>query len=677
MSTHDRPTRHTPPGPVPVGGRPASRGFRTAALLAICLLGPSAPALGGVTWDLVEPVDQPVDEVSSTSGASARYVDGVWHVVYTRDGQVRHRARGDDGWETIETVSTAPGTARDPHLAWDGNALYVAWEDDRTGIAEVWVRTRAGGNWSSETCLSEDEVPSRAPVIAANQERVLVAWEEAAAPSRIMGRFHSGYWETPVTISGGDGSASEPTVSMVEEGSGPLGVAWADTRHGATEIYLRTWEGSWQPEVRVTDLPGECGHPSLQGESCCGDAIQAHFILTYEHTAPGSVAEIWTSCGPPGGMGAERISPDDGIPSILPVSASFPFVFGWFLGGAFPRPFVAWTDVRDHHNHELQEGSYCPWYTNPIEPLSEGGLSHAAVAAAGGSPDAHVLVLWIEEVADVPTLLSRQGVVPGCTAPDPQAPPALLLAPSGVPADTLVMLDECSHEPIAGQAFSLSFSPALAQELTWDPLQPHPTVSVTTNAQGEAVFSLRGGGCSQAGTVTASFDDYGLPVEFTTWLGARSPDVDGDCMVRAEDRAAVIAALGTGDFCADLDGSGLVDSADVAIVDSALGTVCSHLVGTPQSPPRAVRPRLTVDPNPCRSRARLDLQGAPSAVRVRVFDVCGRQVRDLTMPPRPGGSLRTEWDTRDDLGRIVPSGMYTVSASGPGLEARQSVLVLR
>jgi hypothetical protein len=645
-------------------------------ILMVCLLRLPAPAFAAIAWEVTEPVDQPVAEVASNSGASALFANGVWHVVYCRNGQVRHRARSTGGWQAIDTVSSTPGTARDPHVAWFGSTLHVVWEDDRTGIPEVWVRIWNGSGWSAETCLSGDTTPSRAPSLAASEDRVLVAWQDGESPGRIRGRFYTGYWQTAVTISGGTGSASEPTVSLLDSYSGSLAVAWADTRHGAAEIYLRTWNGSWAPENRVTDLPGECGHPSMKGEFCCGDAIQTHLILTYEHTAPGGVTETWASCGSPGMMGADRISPDDGIPSILPASASFPFAFGWFLGGAFPRSFVTWTDVRETNHHGVQEGYSCPWATNPIEPLSEVGLSHATVAAAAGNPDAPLIVLWIEEVAGVPTLLSRRGAVPGCTGPDPRAPATLKLTPGGAPADTLVMLDECSHEPLANRTFRIEFRPALDQDLTWDPLQQHPTVSATTNALGQAVFSLRGGGCSQAGTATADFDDYGMSVAFKTWVGAKSPDLDGDCIVRDLDLAAVHAALGTADFCADLDGNGVVDETDVAIVESALGEHCSHITGI-ASAPAATGPRLAIRPNPCQGRATFNLYGVSSLVRIRIFDVHGRQVRNLEQITSAGGAARIEWDARDDQGRPVPSGLYTAMALGGGLEVRRSVLVLR
>ena len=68
-----------------------------------------------------------------------------------------------------------------------------------------------------------------------------------------------------------------------------------------------------------------------------------------------------------------------------------------------------------------------------VGPISNGRQ------VAAGNPHAPLMILWIEEVA-------------------------------GAPADTLVILDECSQEPLANQTFRIEFSPALDQDLTWDPL---------------------------------------------------------------------------------------------------------------------------------------------------------------------------------------------------------------
>ncbi len=87
------------------------------------------------------------------------------------------------------------------------------------------------------------------------------------------------------------------------------------------------------------------------------------------------------------------------------------------------------------------------------------------------------------------------------------------------------------------------------------------------------------------------------------------------------------------------------------------------------SPPR---------PNPARGLARftLRLEGA-ARVRVEVFDVSGRRVRELADGPRVAGVAELEWDLRDEAGRAVPSGIYLVSARVGPEESRRRVVVVR
>jgi hypothetical protein len=109
----------------------------------------------------------------------------------------------------------------------------------------------------------------------------------------------------------------------------PFVVDWADTRYGAAELYVRC--GGWYSfgwEERLTQLPGECRHPSVRSEYNCGDGIMPYAIVVFEHTAPGGVAETWAVCGgpPPWSMGnPRRVSPNAGLARAM-VAA---FKNGW------------------------------------------------------------------------------------------------------------------------------------------------------------------------------------------------------------------------------------------------------------------------------------------------------------------------------------------------------------
>jgi len=71
--------------------------------------------------------------------------------------------------------------------------------------------------------------------------------------------------------------------------------------------------------------------------------------------------------------------------------------------------------------------------------------------------------------------------------------------------------------------------------------------------------------------------------------------------------------------------------------------------------------RLRIEPNPCRSSARLSLAlPGPRDVRLAVFTSEGRLVHRLDRGRVPGGLHSLTWDLRDDSGSTAPAGTYFV-----------------
>jgi M6 family metalloprotease-like protein len=80
--------------------------------------------------------------------------------------------------------------------------------------------------------------------------------------------------------------------------------------------------------------------------------------------------------------------------------------------------------------------------------------------------------------------------------------------------------------------------------------------------------------------------------------------------------------------------------------------------------------RLRAFPNPARGRLVLELAARDESRELRLYDVRGRQVRSLLVPPHFN---RVEWDGTDDAGRRVAAGRYVVRlASDPSV--RRSVV---
>ena len=148
-------------------------------------------------------------------------------------------------------------------------------------------------------------------------------------------------------------------------------------------------------------------------------------------------------------------------------------------------------------------------------------------------PKSELLTIWTDEFDGQNRLFSRVGLTPGCVYPRFLHRYAIVLGPEGVPANVIRAINECDDDaPIEGWTVELDFSDELDQELTWDPSQVHPHLPpVETDHNGEAAFSILGGGCAEVGNVSVRVNGVAIAL----LPGANSPDVDGDCLVELED----------------------------------------------------------------------------------------------------------------------------------------------
>lgn len=648
---------------------PACVMLRFARLgLTALMLAASAPrdasALTGVTWEDAEMVASDVSTVGSNSGSVGAFVASLdeWHVVYVRAGEVYHRVRNAGGWQAESNLSNDPADSRDPKVAFASSTLHVVWEDDRSGHPEVWTRRWNGATWTSVECLTDDAVESRAPVLAGG----LLAWEEGAVGStEISARgWSGGAWGGTEIVTASPGSAREPSITSDA-------AVWTDTRHGQSEIYYRRRQsnGTWDPEVRMTDLPGNCTRPDMHRESCCGDNLFTYWQIVFENDQTG-VIETWrTYGGSPNGT-PSALSALDGIESARPSLAGHAHITD---GGVFGHQggwiFATW---REGGVHRVASYYVSPGSVATTEVFTDVGLDAPTICTTYDQPQAPLLLLWIEDRGTGPELLARRGESLACVERSWTFPPAILLGPEGSPPTVIHGMNTCGGiTPLPGSVW-MWISSQTDSFLEWDATQTHPNITEPIDEFGDATFALRGGGCTPSGGATIRWQ--GVTQFFL--LGARSPDVDGNCAVTLDDLGYIQARVGTSDFCADLDGSGVVDAADLAIVNATLGDLCSQTTGVEEL--AESDPGLSVSPNPFTDATHIALRGASEGVAsIRIVDAGGRLVRsDSEWTVRAPVATWT-WDGRDDSGHAVSSGIYFAVVTREGQRLSRSLLLLR
>jgi hypothetical protein len=656
---------------------------------------PAAAELAGVEWVSTETIDSPVTSTPSTAAPWIAYWRGHWRAVYEKSGQIWMATRGNDlaDWSERVLITDPAIPSRNPHLGvWEyQHTLFVVWEDDRLGHSEVWVRRYDGSQWSTEECITGDGVASRSSSIACSGFEVYVAWEDSSAGSfRVRGREFTSSWGSVEEIARVPGTGREPSISCDQTWF--YQAVWTDTRTGTPQIMRRKryLQGPWDAEVRLT--AGR--HPSVSAVECCGDiGGMEYFFVAFERQGARGADESWGLCYRFDYMEISPISPDDGIPSVRPQASGQ--TFDAFVctnqGGPDPRYYASFSDALAPESVRNTIAGTCttPEGTEALAPALSAGCG---VGFRDSNPNAEIAAASIQEVDGVPALRAQIGHLPGCTRVRVNIPPALVIGPEGNPSTVVEVRELCSTEPggapAADQTVRIDFGGALENAIHWDPLQVHdPWVTAMSDSGGDAVFSIRGGGCSTAGNawVTCTGVDGGQP----EWAGVKSPDVNGDCVVRPDDLRYVQRALGTSTFCADLDGSGLVDEADVAIVEAAMWDHCSDVTGLADGDPRRGGVlTLAAAPNPARDRTVLRLDGefaGPCAVRI--YDAGGRIVRSLKSAGTGFGlSTSFAWDLRDEAGHRVGAGIYFarahslkrgVDGAAPGEGPATAIVVLR
>lgn len=149
----------------------------------------------------------------------------------------------------------------------ENEILHVIWKDYRTGSSEIfYLRSiNQGETWEKETRLTHDYKASYAPSIAAQNNHVVITWEDYSTHPTICLRQSNDYgktWNEPVFFTNNASSIN----SAVTIHNNNIHVVWQKYRDGSWEIYHTHKEilaGSRADSKKITDSNQDSCSPKL------------------------------------------------------------------------------------------------------------------------------------------------------------------------------------------------------------------------------------------------------------------------------------------------------------------------------------------------------------------------------------------------------------------------------
>jgi hypothetical protein len=179
------------------------------------------------------------------------------------------------------------------------------------------------------------------------------------------------------------------------------------------------------------------------------------------------------------------------------------------------------------------------------------------------------------------------------------------------------------------------------------------------------------------GAVVAFEDSFNITIQHLLASGALDPTFPDTgravCnLPSSRGDVALVATGGGGAIASWTDTRSGVDPDIFAIQILATGTA---------DVPNAAPPGITfARPSPNPARGSLTLRFAlPRETRVRlaVYDVMGRRVRELASGAQPGGERAVAWDLRDERGQAVGAGLYFARLEAEGRALTQKIAASR
>jgi len=198
----------------------------------------------------------------AVSGANV-YV--VWYDDSSGNEEIYFKRSLDNGatWQATQRLTTNSGGSAFPAIAASGANVYVVWEDNTQGNADIYFKKSANGGatWHTAKMLTTNAGSSCLPQIAANGANTYVVWHDLTpgnAEIYFKKSADSGTtWQTAKRLTNNAGTSDY--VDLTVSGSN-IFVVWNDDTPGNFEIFSMksddggsTWE-SWQQQTNDPEV---------------------------------------------------------------------------------------------------------------------------------------------------------------------------------------------------------------------------------------------------------------------------------------------------------------------------------------------------------------------------------------------------------------------------------------
>lgn len=372
---------------------------------------------------------------------------------------------GDDSFTDPIRLTTHATDQTDPDIAIGANdKLYVAWQDNRRGNWDVYLRTSPDGtNWSAETRITDSDDNQTAPaIIADGASGCHIAWEDDTDGHLdiCVASSSNGFLAQTLTrVTSNMSDQSDPDIAV--DASGNVYLVWADARNGSVDIYgAASNNGPWANVALVTGA-GDQSAPAL-----ATDATGARLHLVWVSDAGGD-SDIYYAAteGLPSSplAGIDLVDDSSGADQLAPTVA----VTG--SPGSSSRVFVCWQDWRnmtedgqdadlylvevkegDDTNVLVGDGGLGSGQSEPAIDVDSQGFPHVVWTDDRGTNTEIYYAgttSWDSEVLDSRTVTASEGGTVGVASPSNVDDVSVVIPPAASSQDATITVTKMKNAP--------------------------------------------------------------------------------------------------------------------------------------------------------------------------------------------------------------------------------------